>query len=304
MFSRFLEELDRKSIRISYNSGKLTFEGPEENVTPDIIEKLRKHKANLIKYHWPAECINMMPINPLGNKIPFILVYFEVMNYPLSDFLGKDQPFYGFLHVGSHGEKIMYDNVESYAADYVRQLQKIVPNGPYFLGGFSFGGVVAFEMAVQLQKNGYDVPFLALLDSSIGVPPVPMVWHKNLYKIIRSNILGPFRRRSKDWINLQLCRMCVLLKKPIPLSLRNLYIVSKYEELTNKYKPGRYKGDILLFRSDSAHPDYKYNGWELYADNIHVVPFSGGHLTIAREKEYARIIGTEFLTHLARVTRE
>ena len=50
----------------------------------------------------------MMPINPLGSKIPFVLIYFEVMNYPLSEFFGKDQPFYGFLHYGSKGEKIKY----------------------------------------------------------------------------------------------------------------------------------------------------------------------------------------------------
>ena len=109
-----------------------------------------------------------MPINPLGTKIPFIMVYFEVMNYPLSDYLGKDQPFYGFLHYGSTGERIKYKNVESFAADYIIQLQKVIPKGPYFLGGFSFGGVLAFEMAVQLQKAGYEVPFLAMLDSMIA----------------------------------------------------------------------------------------------------------------------------------------
>ncbi len=301
MFSEFLEELDRKAIKVSYNKGKLTYQGPEEYITGDLIEKLKKYKGSLIRYHWPADCANMMPINPLGSKIPFVLVYFEVMNYPLSEYLGSDQPFYGFLPFGSNGEKMKYKTVEAFATEYIRQLQKIIPQGPYFLGGFSFGGVLAFEMACQLQKAGYEAPFLALLDSKTSEAFEYIKWHTGIFKIIRSNILGPFRRRMEDQARMLVCKAFLTAGRPVPVSLRNFYIVSKYRELTLKYKPGHYRGDILLFRSEMANPDYEFNGWDAHSDNVKLVIFRGNHLAIARDSEYSELIGKEFLSHLGKV---
>ena len=238
---------------------------------------------------------------PLGTKIPFVLIYFEVMNYPLSEFLGNDQPFYGFLHYGSRGEEVKYKNVESFAADYIVQLQKIIPKGPYFLGGFSFGGILAFEMAIQLQKAGHEVPFLALLDSKIAFTFQRLKMHDNIFRIIRSNILGPFRRKMEAKARLLVCNAFFLLNKPVPVSLRNFYIVNKYRELTLKYKPGNFKGEVLLFRSEMANPEYEFNGWETHVDKVNLVTFKGAHLAIAREKEYTELIGNEFLNHLKRV---
>ncbi len=188
----------KSRLRLYSVEGKIKYEGPENSITPELIDRLKEFKGSLIRHYWPHECPNMMPINPLGTKIPFVLVYFEVMNYPLSDYLGKDQPFYGFLHNGSIGEKIKYNSVESFAADYIIQLQKVIPKGPYFLGGFSFGGILAFEMAVQLQKAGYEVPFLAMLDTMTALPVEKIVWHNSIFRIIKSNILGPTRRKMES----------------------------------------------------------------------------------------------------------
>jgi thioesterase domain-containing protein len=300
-FGEFLKELDRLSIRIFYTEGKLSFEGPEKNITPEIIALLKEFKGNLIRHFWPVECVNMMPVNPLGTKIPFTMIYFEIMNYALSEYFGKDQPFYGFLHFGSKGERIRYENVESYAADYVKQLQKIVPNGPYFLGGFSFGGMLAFEMAIQLQRAGHEVPFLAMLDSKTAHMIVKPQWHDNIFKIIKSNILGPLSRKIPELGMLFICWVSLMLNRPVPVNFRTFYIGHIYRKLTLKYQPGRYDGEILLFRADTAHPEFKYNGWERYANSVRVINFTGGHLSIARQKEYALLIGEEFRKHLDRV---
>lgn len=301
MFNELLEELSQKSVKIDFRNGKLKFEGPEDNITPELIEKLKRHKESLIRLHWPAECVNMMPINPVGSKIPFVLVYFEMMNYPLSEYLGKDQPFYGFLHYGSKGEEIKYKDVKSFAAAYIEQLQKILPKGPYLLGGFSFGGTLAFEMAIQLQRAGHEVPFLALLDSQTSDGCHHFRWHSDVYSIVRKNILGTIRRRTTRLAKQLTCNLFLSLGMKVPVSLRNFYIVDKYTTLSCRYTPGKYKGDILLFRSDTVDPEFKYNGWEPYADNIRVVNFSGPHLKIAREKSYAEMIGKEFIDHLSRV---
>lgn len=301
MFAEFLQELDEKSIKLTFSDGKLKYEGPEENLTPELIERLKQHKARIIRHLWPPECPNMLPVNPLGNKIPFVLVYFEVMNYCLSDYLGKDQPFYGFLHYGSRGEKIKYKSVESFAADYIIQLQKIIPKGPYFLGGFSFGGLLAFEIAIQLQKAGHEVPFLALLDSSTGLVKEEFCWQSNIYKIAKSNILGPTRRKISRLLRLFICEFFLFMKKPVPVLLRNFYIVNRYCALTERYKPSKFNGEVLLFRSEMSDSAHKYNGWETFVDKVNLVSFKGRHMAIARDKEFAEVIGKEFFRHLAKV---
>ncbi len=300
-FNELITELNQKSIKIVFNEGKLKYEGPEQNITPELIAELKEHKESLIKFFWPRECQNIMPINPSGTKIPLILVYFEVMNYALSEYLGKDQPFYGFLHHGSKGEEIKYKSVESFAADYIIQLQKVIPKGPYYLGGFSFGGILAFEMAIQLQRAGYEVPFLAMLDTIASGSIKVNRRHTDIYNFIRRRILGPTRRKIDHTFKIFICNLFFFLGKPVPVSLRNFYITNKYYELNLKFKPGVFKGEILLFRSDINNVDCKYNGWEKHVDQVNVVNFSGSHLSIAREKKYAEMIGNEFKNHLAKV---
>ena len=53
---------------------------------------------------------------------------------------------------------------QSERAHYVAQVQSVQPNGPYLLGGWSLGGIVAFEMAQQLQRQGQTVALLAMLE--------------------------------------------------------------------------------------------------------------------------------------------
>ena len=111
----------------------------------------------------------LVPIQPSGSKPPFFCVpgaggrpfYF----YHLGRYLGKDQPFYSF-------ENDLYQQfgaitqIEAIASIYIQAMQDLQPQGPYFLGGHSYGGNVVFEMAQQLVKQGQKVALLAIIDSS------------------------------------------------------------------------------------------------------------------------------------------
>ncbi|MEH2161155.1 MAG: amino acid adenylation domain-containing protein, partial [Nostoc sp.] len=114
----------------------------------------------------------VVPIQPNGSKQPFFCLPGAGGNtiylYHLAYYLGKDQPFYGLQSLGLDGESKPHTRIEEMAAYYIEAIQTIQPNGPYFLGGHSFGGMVAFEMANQLQKQGYEVALVAILDS--GAP--------------------------------------------------------------------------------------------------------------------------------------
>jgi thioesterase domain-containing protein len=83
----------------------------------------------------------------------------------LSRCLGPDQPFYGFQTPGLYGERTLYTRIEDLATHYIEAMKTIQPEGPYFVGGWSLGGIVAYEMAQQLISRGQEVGRLLLLDS-------------------------------------------------------------------------------------------------------------------------------------------
>ncbi len=78
----------------------------------------------------------------------------------LSQHLGPDQPAYGFVAVGEPASSF-----HAMAARYVADLKTVQPAGPYYLGGYCFGGVLAYEMARQLEAAGETVALVTLLDS-------------------------------------------------------------------------------------------------------------------------------------------
>jgi amino acid adenylation domain-containing protein len=114
----------------------------------------------------------LVPINAGGSKRPLFCphgVGGNVVSYlELAKQLGPDQPFYG-LQTPLPEYESQFQSLEAMVARYVDEIRKIQPEGPYLLGGWSMGGVVAFEMANQLHKQGQEVGLLAVMDVR---PPV------------------------------------------------------------------------------------------------------------------------------------
>ncbi|OQY54262.1 MAG: hypothetical protein B6247_12250 [Candidatus Parabeggiatoa sp. nov. 2] len=97
-------------------------------------------------------------VHPAGGQI---YVYRDLVQC-----LGPNQPVYGLQQVDSEGKLAFHlDRVEDLAAYYIKALRVVQPSGPYFLGGSSFGGTIAFEMAQQLQAVDQKVALLAMIDT-------------------------------------------------------------------------------------------------------------------------------------------
>jgi thioesterase domain-containing protein len=79
--------------------------------------------------------------------------------------LGPDQPIYGLVPLNWGDPQAQYNRIEQMAHHYLQSIRILQPEGPYFLGGYSFGGLVAFEMAHQLRAEGQKVQLLALIDT-------------------------------------------------------------------------------------------------------------------------------------------
>jgi amino acid adenylation domain-containing protein len=116
----------------------------------------------------------LVAIQPDGSNPVFFCIHpiFGVVfpYYELAAQLGKNQPFYGLQPIGLDGKTPPLTRIEDMAAHYIEALRSVQPHGPYYLGGWSFGGWVAFEMAQQLQQAGEEVALLAVLDTLAPIP--------------------------------------------------------------------------------------------------------------------------------------
>lgn len=117
---------------------------------------------------------SLVGIQPHGSKPPFFCVhpsFGDVLCFlDLVRHLGTDQPFYGLQALGLDGKQEPYTCIKDMASHYIEELRVVQPQGPYFLGGWSSGGIVALEMAKQLESQGQEVKLLALLDSLVMSP--------------------------------------------------------------------------------------------------------------------------------------
>jgi amino acid adenylation domain-containing protein len=112
----------------------------------------------------------LVNIQSHGMSAPFFCVHAiggEVISYgELSQELGMEQPFYGLQSPSADFFTKSEVSIGQLATLYNREILSVQPNGPYMLGGWSMGGLVAWEMAQQLVKEGHTVALLALIDTT------------------------------------------------------------------------------------------------------------------------------------------
>lgn len=155
------------------------------------IEQLAEALRQQSQVQLPAP---LVPIQTGNAKTPFFCVHPAsglVSSYTLlAKYLGPDQPFYGLQARGVDGEAEPHTQIEAMAAEYIAAIRFVQPKGPYLLGGWSLGGVIAHEMARQLQEQGEQVALLVLIDATAA----PTLAAKFVRRI----------RRADDWQQLVL----------------------------------------------------------------------------------------------------
>ncbi|HEX6288936.1 MAG TPA: thioesterase domain-containing protein, partial [Herpetosiphonaceae bacterium] len=116
----------------------------------------------------------LVPLQPQGRRRPFFCIHpigGTVLCYAdLARSLGPEQPLYALQARGVEPGQVPHASIAAMAAEYLTAIRSVQPKGPYRLGGWSFGGVVAFEVAQQLRRQGQEVALVALVDSG---PPAP-----------------------------------------------------------------------------------------------------------------------------------
>jgi amino acid adenylation domain-containing protein/non-ribosomal peptide synthase protein (TIGR01720 family) len=129
--------------------------------------------AQVLREQIPVSVSSLVPIQSSGANAPLFFVHAHgggaIAYYPLAQQLGRNQPFYGLEAPGLDGQQEPFSDIPDMASHYIAELRRVQPQGPYQLGGHSFGGLVAFEMAQQLVKHGDEVSVLAILDTAAPV---------------------------------------------------------------------------------------------------------------------------------------
>ncbi|HXT40879.1 MAG TPA: alpha/beta fold hydrolase, partial [Candidatus Angelobacter sp.] len=115
-------------------------------------------------------CSSLVAIQPRGTRPPIFFMHGagggNLWTYAnLAPYLGTDQPVYGLESRGMRGLE-EFTRIEDMAAHYIEEIRTVQPGGPYYLGGYCFGGNVAYEIARQLHGQGEQIALLALMESA------------------------------------------------------------------------------------------------------------------------------------------
>lgn len=222
----------------------------------------------------------------------------------LAESLGAGQPVFGLQSRGLDGSEKPESNLEAIAAEYIREMRKVQPKGPYYLGGFSFGGYVAYEMARQLQAAGEEVGLVAILDAQAGAAPGfergLTAGRRARYRV--RSLLKKYGYHLKNLAGLKPGEMIAYLKKApdrpnqreaifgdaeeedyekVPKYLKA--VMAANGEALRKYVPKRYRGKVTVFKSRD-HGRGVYYGWEELAEGgVEEYEVPGNHRGILQE---------------------
>ncbi len=262
----------------------------------------------------------LVPMNDVkeATKAPFFLVsgmFGNVLNLRhLAAHLGEDQPVFAIQARGLYGDEEPHTRFEDMARDYLREIRTVQPEGPYFLGGFSGGGLTAFEMAHQLRAEGEEVATVILLDTPAGPIRRPNGLERARIQLQRLRRLGPgylvtWARNRVRWELERLTRRAPVpeIQEVTPAEFRSGQIEGAFREALDHYTLRRYEGGVALFRPalDTSHPLGRgrvanerrelvdpLNFWGPYAESVHLEEVPGDHDGMVLEP-YVRVLGAK-----------
>ena len=275
----------------------------------------------LRRKHWAPSWSSLVPIRPGGSKPPFFLMHAHGGNvleyYPLGNRLEPDQPVYALQARGLDGHIVKDSSLEEMASAYLDELRSLQSQGPYFLGGFCFGGFLALEAARQLAAAGQEVALVVLIQSmhpdSMRFKPGTTVFHRWWYRTTkRINLeLENLSYRGKDYVVERCWHVWGRARARTAIAFDNMthnepadpsrlpmrYILEalaiEHGKAMAKYVPRPYGGDVLLFRASkqlSGLMADEYLGWKrVLQGNLDVREVPGHQQNLLLEPNVSRL---------------
>jgi amino acid adenylation domain-containing protein len=248
----------------------------------------------------------LVPLTLGSNQPPFFCIHpmFGVV-FPyleLAQQLNVDRSFYGLQPLGLDGKCAPLTDIPAIAAYYIQAIQTLQPQGPYFLGGWSFGGLVAFEMAQQLTQAGEEIALLAILDTP--APEHKPTLNQSLKFLLRTALWStlPFvldfsaiaASRVRSW-NSRWQWSAIVRQMPEESRLQLLdesaiapllQIVYANAQAAHRYRPQPYADRMILFRATDqpSTTEQELNlGWDTWVNDIKLHHIQGNHLSFLKQ---------------------
>ncbi|AVH67903.1 amino acid adenylation domain-containing protein [Nostoc sp. 'Peltigera membranacea cyanobiont' N6] len=265
-----------------------------------VTNKALVNTLNESKSSWSS----LVEIQANGSKPPFFCIHGlggEVLCFrELALYLGSDRPFYGLQPQGLDEKHPFHRRVEDMAAHYIQEIQTLQPNGPYFLGGYSFGGVVAFEMARQLQEQGKQVGILVMLDTCLPGYSWRAPFTKRLFLHLNNIVQqGPIYLLQQviKWSYWRKQHLQNRYKRYLenalylPQTDKHLKIIDTNIQAMSEYVLSPYLGRAILLRTEDRYrdeavgtqydPQFGWSNLVLGGLDVHYIP--GSHLEMLKE---------------------
>jgi thioesterase domain-containing protein len=229
---------------------------------------------------------SLVPIQTRGTKPPLFLVHGVgggVMTFrELALGLAPEQPIYGLQAQGLDGKRKPLERVEDMAAHYIQDIRTVQGKGPYYLGGLSFGGMVALEMAEQLEKQGEEIALLAMFDTFPGREQGRAELLAKLARLpARERAQYVARRIYKVWRK----SGRILYRYFLPAAIKN--VQRACHRASRAYDPPVWDGKVTLFRPAEKSlrgVDDETAGWGAWArGGVDIFQVPGGHVTMLRQ---------------------
>ena len=237
---------------------------------------------------WSPSWSSLVPIQPEGTKPPFFCIHGAggtvIIYRDLAQHLGPDQPVYGLQAQGLDGSQQRLNSVEEMAEHYLRDMRTIQPEGPYFLGGLSFGGTVALEIARMLRAEGEEVGLLALFDTFAGRQESNRELLTKLWRLPFSEKVSYLTHKSKQYAKTFTRKLQHGFLPPALIKVRE-----GIQQAGFRHTTAPYEGSVVLFRASKkslrgAHDPYA--GWkELALGGLEIHEIPGDHVGIVLEPQ-------------------
>ena len=234
----------------------------------------------------------LVPMKKTGKRPPFFCIHggagSTLFMHRLAAKMDADQPFYGIEPEGMDGRQFRNTTLEEIAAYYLSEIRKVQPTGPYCFGGYCFGGIVAYEMAQQLLRQGDPAALVVLFAAElrfhrkVPAPAKPKPPAKSARHRLATLLKNPARTLyriaavalAKRWAQFTptFYRIWFRLGLRIPPKMRTLYVWRTLIHAERNYVPKPFPGTVVMFHG-SDYDDDPSLGWDRLAANIehHVI---------------------------------
>lgn len=244
-----------------------------------------------------------MPLKPEGDRPPLFLIHpsgGSVHWYgDLAGQMPDDQPVYGLQAHGLLGDADLDVTIEAMAERYLREIRRVQPAGPYHIGSWSMGVVIALEVAQQLRDQGQEVALLAMLDQGPYQPDtapaddaeylVTFFGRRMPVDVEFLRTLGP--DEQLEHVMAEAKRIGWMFQDVSLAQFKHFVTILKtHEQAWRNYRPRPYAGRVTLFRAtETDHqepgPDL---GWAALAQGgLEIVEVPGDHNTMLHDPHLA-----------------